>query len=206
MPRHLPHPRPRGARARSRLARRARLRETARVQSRPKRYGARSRLKPHHIASRRDRMTRSTNARIAGFTFLFYIAVAFPSMVLMNRATTGTGIAATLASIAQHGMDVRVAVVLSLLGSFAALVLAVTLWAITRDQDPDLAMLGLTCRVTECITGAVSTAGTVGLLWLATASGPSAPDPAGAQAIGAFLLQQGPLLPATFFAVGSTLF
>jgi hypothetical protein len=34
-------------------------------------------------------MTRTTNARIAGFTFLFYIAVAFPSMVLLERATSG---------------------------------------------------------------------------------------------------------------------
>ncbi len=44
-------------------------------------------------------MTRTTNARIAGFTFLFYIAVAFPSMVLFGRATSGEGIAATRASL-----------------------------------------------------------------------------------------------------------
>lgn len=42
---------------------------------------------------------------------------------------------------------------LSLLTSFAALVLGVTLFAITRDQDRDLAMLGLTCRVVEAIPG-----------------------------------------------------
>ena len=47
-------------------------------------------------------MTRSTNARLAGFTFLFYIAVAFPSMVLFKRATSGAGLAAQLAGIAQH--------------------------------------------------------------------------------------------------------
>ena len=34
-------------------------------------------------------MTRMTNARIAGFTFLFYIAVAYPSLLFMNRATDG---------------------------------------------------------------------------------------------------------------------
>ena len=32
-------------------------------------------------------MTRTTNARLAGFTFLFYIAIAFPSMVLLDNAT-----------------------------------------------------------------------------------------------------------------------
>jgi hypothetical protein len=151
-------------------------------------------------------MTRRTDARIAGFTFLFYIAVAFPSMVLFDRATSGAGIAAKLAGLAQHSTDVRVAVVLSLAGCFAALVLAVTLWTITREQDPDLAMLALTCRVAEGVSGAVSIPATLGLLWLATATGATAPDPAAAQALGAFLLQQNPLVGATFFAVGSTLF
>ena len=52
-------------------------------------------------------MTRKTNARLAGFTFLFYIAVAFPSMVLFGRATSGEGIAAKFASIAQHAGDLQ---------------------------------------------------------------------------------------------------
>ncbi|HMA44018.1 MAG TPA: DUF4386 domain-containing protein [Gemmatimonadales bacterium] len=151
-------------------------------------------------------MTRTTNARIAGFTFLFYIAVAFPSMVLLSRATSGEGTAARLAGLAQHAADVHLAVVLSLAGCFSALVLAVTLYAMTREQDPDLAMLGLICRVAEGVTGAVSIPATLGLLWLATATGANAPAPAGAQALGAFLLRPSPLDGATFFAVGSTLF
>src|SRR5438093_1551619 len=52
-------------------------------------------------------MTRRTNARIAGFTYLFYIAVAFPEMVLFDRATSGEGIAAKLGNIGQHATDVR---------------------------------------------------------------------------------------------------
>jgi hypothetical protein len=58
-------------------------------------------------------MTRTSNARLAGFAFLFYIAVAFPAMVLMSRATSGDGIPAKLASVAQHASDVRLAAVLS---------------------------------------------------------------------------------------------
>ena len=116
-------------------------------------------------------MTRKTNARLAGFTFLFYIAVALPSMVLLDRATRGEGIAAKLASIAQHASDVRVAVVLSLLGCFSALVLAVTLYAITREVDADLAMLALTCRVAEGVISGISIQETLRLLWLATATG-----------------------------------
>jgi len=151
-------------------------------------------------------MTRTTNARLAGFTFLFYIAVAFPSMVLFNRATSGAGMAAKLAGIAQHATDLRLAVVLSLGGCFSALVLAVTLYAITRDEDPDLALLGLTCRVGEGLIGAASVPATVALIQLATATGHGAPDSAATQALAAFVLEQTPLVSALFFAVGSTLF
>jgi hypothetical protein len=151
-------------------------------------------------------MTRTTNARIAGFTFLFYIAAGISSVVLFGRATRGEGVAAKLAGIAQHASDVRITVVLDLLQCFSALVLAITLYAITREQDPDLAMLALTCRVGEGVIGAIGIPSTLGLLWLATAAGASAPDTAAAQALGAFLLRENVALTATFFAVGSTLF
>jgi len=153
-------------------------------------------------------MTRTTNARLAGFTFLFYIAIALPSMVLLDRATNVEGIAAKLARVAEHASDVRVAVVLSMVSCFAALVLAVTLYAITRDEDHDIAMVALTCRVAEGVSGVTFIVATLGLLWLATA-GSNAPDAAAAQALGAFLLKvQGwnQTISATFFAVGSTLF
>lgn len=151
-------------------------------------------------------MTRTMNARIAGFTFLFYIAAGIASLVLFGRATSGEGIAAKLAGIAQHASDVRITVVLDLLQCFSALVLAVTLYAITREQDPDLAMLALTCRVGEGVIAAIGIPSTLGLLWLATAAGESAPDTAAAHALGAFLLRGNVALTATFFAVGSTLF
>src|SRR6476660_8636343 len=101
-------------------------------------------------------MTRTSNARVAGFAFLFYIAVAFPGMMLLGRASAGEGTAAKLASIAAHASDVRVALLLVMLGCFSALVLAVTLHGMTRDQDPDLAMLVLVCRAGEGILGLTS--------------------------------------------------
>lgn len=87
-------------------------------------------------------MTRTTNARIAGSTFLFYIATGITSLVLSGRAISGEGIAEKFASIAQHAMEMRIVVLLSLLMCFSAVVLGVTLHAITREQDRDLAMLG----------------------------------------------------------------
>ncbi len=150
-------------------------------------------------------MTRTTNTRLAGFTFLFYIALGIPAMVLLGRATNAQGIAAKFAGIAQHATDVRVAVVLILFSGFCALVLGVTLYAITRDVDPDLAMLALACRVGEGVAGGLSIQRTLGLLWLATATGANAPNTEVAHALGAYLLAgQGP--GAMFFAVGSTLF
>ena len=88
-------------------------------------------------------MTRTTNARIAGFTFLFYIVVGIASMLLFSQATSGEAVPAQLASIAQHVLQVRLTIVLGLLQAVCAIVLAVTLYAITRDQDSDLAMLAL---------------------------------------------------------------
>src|ERR1700693_5848535 len=147
-------------------------------------------------------MTRRTKARFAGFTFLFYIAVTLTGMVLSRGATSGEGTAAKLASIAQHASDVRVAVVLEMLGCFCALVLAVTLYAITRDQDPDLAMLAMTCRVAEGVISAVSLPRMVGKRWLATAAGADAPDPASANVLGAVLFK----LPSWSTTLGATFF
>ena len=151
-------------------------------------------------------MTRRTNARIAGIAYLLYIAAAFPSMLLSGRATSGAGMVEKLANMALHATDVRLAAVLSLIGCLCALVLAVTLYALTREQDRDLALLALTCRVAEGVTGAVSIPTTLGLLALATAAGTNTPDPRAAGAVGAFVLAQPWLIGATFFAVGSTIF
>jgi hypothetical protein len=152
-------------------------------------------------------MTRNTNARIAGVTFLVYIAAGLTSMMLFVRATGGEGIAARIASIALHSTDVRLAVLLNPLMNLSALVLGVTLWAITRDQDRDLAMLGLTCRLAEGIAG-MDVSGLLGLLWLATTTDASAIDAGAASTLGAYLLKmQGSFgASATFFALGSTVF
>jgi hypothetical protein len=152
-------------------------------------------------------MTRRTNARVAGFTFLVYIAATMTSLVLYSRATGGEGVAAQLAGIAQHAMDVRLTIVLGLLGNVCALVLGVTLYAITREQDPDLALLALICRVAEGI-GGMDVSKTLGLLWLATATDATAVHAGGAPALGAYLLKMEASFTASaaFFALGSTLF
>ena len=70
-------------------------------------------------------------ARVAGFTFLFYIAAGIFSMTLPNKS--------------------QVADLLNLLLNFSAIVLGVTLFMITWEQGPGLALLALTCRVMEAV-------------------------------------------------------
>jgi hypothetical protein len=154
-------------------------------------------------------MTRTTNSRIAGITFLFYIVVGITSLVLFGSATRGDGVTAQLASMAQHATSVRIVIVLSLLTCFAALVLAVTLYAITREQDADLAMLVMVCRVAEGVIGGAFITSTLGLLWLATTNATDIPHEDGRYVLGSFLLKLqtwSPQICAIFFALGSTIF
>ena len=58
----------------------------------------------------------------------------------MHRATDVEGDSAKLARIGEYATNVRLAILLTLVEGFSALVLAVTLYGITRDQD-ELAML-----------------------------------------------------------------
>jgi len=153
--------------------------------------------------------SRQLFARLAGATFIVYMAAGSTVVLLMNRATSAEGTAATLARIAEHASDVRVAILLELLECFSALVLAVTLFGITRDVNHELAMLALVCRVGEGVLGAIGIPKTMGLLWLATAAAAAgAPDVATASTLGAFFLVpvQGAIVGAPFFAVGSLIF
>jgi hypothetical protein len=155
-------------------------------------------------------MTRKTNARLAGFTYFFYLVTGLTNLALFNQAASGEGTAAKLASIAQHAMTVRLTVLLTMCGFVSAVVLGVTLYALTRDEDRDLALLGLICRATEganAVTGAV---GTLRLLAVATASTTAVgPDAAAVNALGGVMLGQGGWtgnIGAICFVLGNTLF
>src|SRR5262249_55778262 len=154
-------------------------------------------------------MTIRTNARIAGLAFLVYIAAAFPAMVLHSRAVGSGETAAKLASIAQHVPEMRLAILLEVVGCFCALILAVTLYAITREVDNDLALMVLAFRTAEGVIGGLSLSHPVDQIWLATVSGPNAPGPAPANALPAILFKlpsRGLMIGAALFAVGSLCF
>jgi hypothetical protein len=155
-------------------------------------------------------MTRTTNARIAGFTYLFYAGIGLWSELLMHQARGTEGGAEELARIGQHATNVRLTVVITLLECLSALVLGVTLYGITRAEDHELAMLGLVCRVAEGVLGSLNNIPAyLGLLWLVKAGvGTSVPDIPTRDALREFLLMPGTSVPlgAVFFAVGSLIF
>src|SRR5258708_11821768 len=155
-------------------------------------------------------MTRTTNARIAGFTYLFYAAIGICIELLMHRARSVDGdSAAKLARIGEYATNVRLSILIVLLECFSALVLAVTLYGITRVQDHELAMLALVCRVAEGVIGTLNIPNYLGLLWLAKAGGGTgAPDIPTTNALGTFLLMPVPSVPigTIFFAVGGMVF
>jgi len=152
-------------------------------------------------------MTRAASARLAGVAFLVYTAAGIAGEILFHQATNAGDDAAKLAQIARHATDVRLTILFVLVECFSAIVLAVTLYGITREQDLELATLGMACRVAEGVILAVTAIpGDVGALWLATRG--AGPDAATANALRAFLFMPGPSVPigAVFFAVGSTIF
>jgi Domain of unknown function (DUF4386) len=156
---------------------------------------------------RGEGMTRTTNARLAGFTSLFYMAVGTSNEVLMGRAKGAEGVAAKLARIGEHATEVRVATVLAVLECLSAVVVGVALYGVTRDEDHELALLALVCRAAEGIINSINIPGNLELLWLAQPQGGAgALDAATRHALGTFLLIPGGPIAAIFFAVGSTLF
>src|SRR5258708_39751446 len=117
--------------------------------------------------------------------------------------------AAKLAHIGQHAMNVRLSILIALLEGLSSLVLAVMLYGITRDEDHELAMLGLVCRVAEGVLGMLIIPNYLGLLWLANAGGGTgAPDIPTTNALRAFLMMPVPSVPigTIFFAVGGMVF
>jgi hypothetical protein len=128
------------------------------------------------------------NARVAGFTFLLYYATAFSEMGLSSH------------SAGAHAMQLLV--VLAMISILCALVLAVTLYAITRAVDREVALVALSCRFIEAVMNSVKAAVRIGLLSLATTG-------VAAQAQTTFLqkcMSWSGTVSGTIFAVGSTLF
>ena len=148
-------------------------------------------------------MTRTTNARLAGAMLLLFFAAGIVEMALYGRAISGEGMAAKLASAAEHAQLIRIVGVLSLFMTVAVFVLAVTLYALTREYDRDLSLLALLCFAAQGVIGAMNAVPKLALVPIATSD-----NAAVANVLGSVLLNvrhlgiRGVLL----FAVGSALY
>ena len=151
-------------------------------------------------------MTARTTARIAGGAFIVYIAAGLTGMALSARAMQGGDVPARLAAAAANVTELRVSLLLTLTSAFCALVLAATLYGLTRHADRELAVFGLVCRAGEGILGMYSFS-TLGVLWLVTS--PDALAPAVASSTVTVLLRAAQWKATTcalLFAAGSTAF
>lgn len=154
-------------------------------------------------------MTRQTNARVAGATFLLYI-VAGITQIFIGSGTTGVTTAQKIASVAAHVPQIRLNLLLTLFICFTALTLAVALYGITRDEDHELSLLALICRIVEGgVVPVIAIFGSLGLMSLATNTGTNATAPASAYPVAEFVMtidRWAAVIAATFFAAGSTIF
>lgn len=154
-------------------------------------------------------MTRPNQSRVAGSTFLLYIILGITTMIVSGRASRGETVAARLASMAAHETSIRIVAILGLVTCFVALALGVSLYALTREEDQDIARFGLACRIVEAVLGATLMPLSLTLMTLADAANGSGANAAAAQTLGTFLLAArrfNPTIGALFFTVGSTAF
>ena len=148
-------------------------------------------------------MSRNGYARLAGFTFLFYIATGITEMVLSGRVHHGENVAAILANIVQHEQLARLTNLFTLINCVNALVLGLALYALTRDVEPNLAMLALLFRAGEGILAANAALQNARLIEFAKRTA----GRANADIVGTSLLYgAGMLVGASLFAFGSTIF
>jgi len=115
-------------------------------------------------------MTRAVVARVAGATFLLYIAVKVAGSILFE-GSIGSGVAASrLAAVAAHASDLRIATVLALANCVCALVMGASLYFYTRSSHAELSTFVLICRTGEAVLFGVYALGIIAVVFMATSS------------------------------------
>jgi len=147
-------------------------------------------------------MTLKTSSRLAGIMFLFYIATGIAGLIVFSPASKGAGTAAKLASIAAHESLVRWETAYAFVMILNPIILGIALYALTRDTDPEIALMALLFRTGEGFVVAINAVLKRALLVIAALPLSDSLFPTavlGASGVTA-------LFGATLFAIGSTLF
>jgi hypothetical protein len=146
-------------------------------------------------------------ARVAGFMFLFLIATVGAISVFVDRLEEDE-ISETLRHVSDNEFGVRVGVVLLIVAAVSTLILAAMLYAVTKHEDRNLAILALSCRAVEAALYAAGITKALTLLSLSDGTA-GAGELASAHGLGAFVIDVDSWstdIGASFFAVGSTLY
>jgi hypothetical protein len=140
-------------------------------------------------------------ARLAGAMFLVVIVAVLASSTL--QGDSGGDMAEMFRTIADNTLRMRASVVTLIIAAVTSLVLGTMLYAVTKRQDENLAMLALAWRVAEAGPYVVQILGALALLSLS-----EAPTTADEQlgTVVAHAVSWSINVGATFFAVSSMLF
>jgi uncharacterized protein DUF4386 len=156
-------------------------------------------------------MTASTNSRVAGITFLAYIVIGLSSMYVDSLIVRGAEDSATrLSNIAQSTSLMQLQIILTLLSAACAIVIAVTVYGLTRDIDRELAIFAFVFRLAEGIIIIMATLVLIASMSVAANATGSSGDNAHFLAMGTVLQKIesviGMGLAALCFSVGSTFY
>ena len=152
-------------------------------------------------------MTKRTEARVAGYTYLSYIVFAMLSTVLSSKTTVGADTSQMLATLRNTIWIARGTVLLDLLQIVCAVVLAVTLYRLSKVVDATLAMIAMGFRFGEGLLSFLPLLGKLELMKLATGSNGLCAENTGCLAVAREIFNRPDDLFSQFcFVVGGSLF
>lgn len=113
-------------------------------------------------------MTHRAEAKVAGCAYLSYIVSAMSSSILFAKATAGADVSQTLATLGRMISTARVTVLLDLIQTVCAVLLAVMLYNLLKAVSPNLALFAMLFRLGEGLLGAFPLLSKLELMRLAT--------------------------------------
>ena len=107
-------------------------------------------------------MTQRAEGKLAGYAYLAYIVLAMSAAVLSGKTTAGADTSHMLSTLRNTIAVAQVTVLLDLLQIVCAVVLAVTLYRLSRTVDATLALLAMAFRLGEGLVGFMPLLGKLG--------------------------------------------
>jgi hypothetical protein len=144
---------------------------------------------------------------MAGCAYLSYIVFAMSSSIFFAKATAGADIWQTLSTLSRMIWIARFTVLLNLLQTVCALVLAAMLYRLVKAINPAVALLAMLFRVGEGLLGFLPLLSKLELMQLATAPPAGAADAISSLALANQILHRPDDVFSEFcFVVGGFLF